>query len=79
MLTKETQAGTETIMETHPYDAGRDEMREQMLAFIYERYCYFKKWHGRDSIVCEALKGIILDVRESQAIEQEKTQTHDIE
>jgi hypothetical protein len=58
-------------METHPYNTGRDEMREQMLAFIYERYCYNRTYFGKDSQVALELKRLILDIREDQAKEME--------
>ena len=59
-------------MEYNPYEQGRDEMREQMLAFIYERYCYNRFFHGKESQVAMELKRLILDIREDQAHEQEK-------
>ena len=59
-------------METHPYNTGRDEMREQVLAFIYDRYCYNRTFFGKDSHVALELKRLILDIREDQAHEQEK-------
>jgi hypothetical protein len=69
----ETKAATETAMENiHPYEAGKNDMREELLALAYDRYCFLKKWHGKDSVVCDALRGFILDVRESQALEIEK-------
>jgi hypothetical protein len=68
-----TKAATETAME-HPYDAGKNDMREELLALAYDRYCFLKKWHGKDSVVCEAFRGFILDVREAQALELEKSQ-----
>ncbi len=71
----ETKASKPNIdMETHPYNAGRDEMREQLLAFVYERYCYNRTFFGKDSQVALELKRLILDIREDQAHEQEKKQ-----
>jgi hypothetical protein len=58
----------------HPYEAGKNDMREELLALAYDKYCFLKKWHGKDSVVCDALKGFILDVREAQALEIEKAQ-----
>ena len=58
-------------MDTHPYQTGRDEMREQLLAFIYDRYCYNRTFHGKESQVALELKRLILDIREDQAHEQE--------
>ena len=59
-------------MTTSSYDAGKDDMREQLLAFIYDRYIYNRTFHGKDSQVALELKRIILDIREDQAHEQEK-------
>ena len=59
-------------METHPYTTGRDEMREQLLAFIYDRYCYYRTFFGKESETALELKRIILDIREDQAKEIEK-------
>jgi hypothetical protein len=72
MLDITTQAIKPNLdMETHPYNAGRDEMREQLLAFIYERYCYNRTYFGKDSQVALELKRLILDIREDQAKEME--------
>jgi hypothetical protein len=66
-------------MESHPYNAGRDDMREQLLAFIYDRYVYNRTFHGKDSQVALELKRLILDIREDQGLEQEKeNQTENI-
>jgi len=59
-------------METHPYTTGKDEMREQLLAYIYTRYCYYRTFWGKESETALELKRIILDIREDQALEQEK-------
>lgn len=59
-------------METNPYEAGKNDMREQMLAFIYERYIYNRTFFGKDSQVALELKRLILDIREDQANEQDK-------
>lgn len=59
-------------METHPYQAGRDECREQLVALIYDRYIYNRTFHGKESQVAMELKRLILDIREDQAHEQEK-------
>jgi hypothetical protein len=58
-------------MGTHPYQAGRDECREQLLAFIYDRYIYNRTFFGKESQVALELKRIILDIREDQAKEME--------
>jgi hypothetical protein len=59
-------------MEYNPYEAGKNDMREQMLAFIYERYIYNRTFFGKDSQVALELKRLILDIREDQAHEQDK-------
>ena len=59
-------------METNPYKAGQDDMREQLLAFIYDRYCYNRTFFGKDSQVALELKRLILDIREDQAVQEEK-------
>jgi hypothetical protein len=45
-------------------------MREQLLALIFDRYCYNKTFHGKESQVALELKRLILDIREDQAHEQ---------
>jgi len=59
-------------MDTNPYNAGRDDMREEMLAFIYHRYCHYRTFFGKESETALELKRIILDVRDNQVAEQEK-------
>jgi hypothetical protein len=58
-------------MTNSSYDAGKDDMREQLLAFIYDRYIYNRTFHGKDSQVALELKRLILDIREDQAHQQE--------
>jgi hypothetical protein len=65
-------------METHPYNAGRNDMREQLLALIFDRYCYNKTFFGKDSHVALELKRLILDVREDQAHEQEAAREEEV-
>ena len=72
MLDTDTEAAKPNHMETHPYTTGRDEMREQLLAFIYDRYCYYRTFFGKESETALELKRIILDIREDQAKEIEK-------
>jgi len=43
-----------------------------LLAFIYERYCYYRTFFGKESQTALELKRIILDIREDQAKEEEK-------
>ena len=68
----ETKAAIGDLMETHPYKAGQDDMREQIIAFIYTRYVYNKTFFGKDSQAAQEIRRIIEDLREDQAIEQEK-------
>jgi len=72
MLDTDTEASKPNQMDTHPYKAGKDDMREQLLAFIYERYCYYRTFFGKESQTALELKRIILDIREDQAKEEEK-------
>lgn len=67
-------ANSKHMENIHPYEAGKNDMREELLALAYDKYCFLKKWHGKDSVVCDAFKGFILDVREAQALEIEKAQ-----
>jgi hypothetical protein len=59
-------------MDKNPYEEGRNDMREQLLSFIYERYIYNRTFFSKESQVALELKRIILDIREDQAHEQEK-------
>jgi len=58
-------------MNTSAQDAARDEIREQLVALIYDRYVYFRTFFGREDQTSLALKALILDIREDQAKEQE--------
>jgi hypothetical protein len=58
-------------MNTSAQDAARDEMREQLIALIYEKYVYFRTFFGKEDQTALALKGLILDIREDQAKEIE--------
>jgi hypothetical protein len=77
MLDKDIKTPKPNQMETHPYTTGKDEMREQVLAYIYERYCYYRTFFGKESETALELKRIILDIREDQALEQEKINSTD--
>ena len=68
----QTKAAIGDLMETHQYKAGQDDMREQIIAFIYTRYVYNRTFFGKDSQVAMEIRRIIEDLREDQAIEQEK-------
>jgi len=68
-----TKPATEIVMQNiNPYDAGKNDMREQIIAFIYTRYVYNKTFFGKDSQAAQEIRRIIEDLREDQAIEQEK-------
>jgi len=58
-------------MNTSAQDAARDEMREQLVALIYHKYVYFRTFFGKEDQTALTLKGLILDIREDQAKEQE--------
>jgi hypothetical protein len=60
------------VMETHPYETGRNDMREQIIAYIYTRYVYNKTFFGKDHHATGEIRRIIEDLREDQANEQEK-------
>jgi len=67
-----TKPATETTMENiNPYDAGKNDMREQLVSFIYERYCYNKTFFGKEHHATQEIRRIIEDIREDQAVEQE--------
>jgi len=46
-------------------------MREQLVALIYHKYVYFRTFFGKEDQTALTLKGLILDIREDQAKEQE--------
>jgi len=79
MLDNASEVSKPNQMDTHPYNAGREEMREQAIAFIYNRYIYYRTFFGKESQTALELKSIILDLREDQAKEQEKTTYTSIE
>jgi hypothetical protein len=58
-------------MNTSAQDAARDEMREQLIALIYEKYLYFRTYFGKEDQTALTLKNLILDIREDQAKEIE--------
>jgi hypothetical protein len=57
-------------MTTHPFDLGREEMREQIVALIYERYIHFRTFNGKESEQALILKNLIHSIRDDQANEQ---------
>jgi hypothetical protein len=56
-------------MTTHPFESGRQEMREQIVALIYERYLYFRTFHGKESELALTLKNLIHSIRDEEAKE----------
>jgi hypothetical protein len=56
-------------MQTPPFEAGKIEATEQIVALIYERYIYFRTFFGKDSDQALAFKNLIHSVRDMQAQE----------
>lgn len=56
------------------YDAGREEMREQIVALIYERYMHYRTFHGADSDQALMLKNLIHTIRDDHAKEIENVE-----
>ena len=56
-------------METNPFDAGKAEATEVILALIYDRYLYHRTFHGKDSELALAHKLLIQTIRDEQARE----------
>lgn len=44
-------------------------MREQIVALIYERYLYFRTFHGKESELALTLKNLIHSIRDEEAKE----------
>lgn len=56
------------------YLAGRHDMREQILAYIYEHhYLFLRKYQGKEADSTIMVKNMIHDIRADQAVEMEKT------
>ena len=59
-------------MTINPYDGGRNDMREELLAFIYERfYLYNRTFQGPESHCALEFKRLINEVRDMHASEIE--------
>ena len=56
-------------MQSNPFDSGRDEMREQIIALIYDRYIYCRTFFGQDAEASLILKNLIHSIRDDQAKE----------
>jgi hypothetical protein len=56
-------------MTSNPFESGREEMREQIVSLIYERYIYFRTFHGQESELALTLKNLIHSIRDDQAKE----------
>lgn len=65
-------ANSEHMENINPYEAGKNDMREQLISFIYDRYCYNKTFFGKEHHATQEIRRIIEDIREDQAVEQEK-------
>jgi hypothetical protein len=65
-------ANSKHMENINPYEAGKNDMREQIIAFIYERYLYNKTFFGKEHHATQEIRRIIEDIREDQAIELEK-------
>lgn len=60
----------------NPFDKGRLEATEQIVALIYERYLYHRTFHGKDSEIALAHKNLIHSIRDAQAIDMEEESWH---
>jgi hypothetical protein len=54
-------------METNPFDTGKHEATEQIVALIYDRYLYCRTFHGQESEMALLLKNLIHTIRDQQA------------
>jgi hypothetical protein len=54
-------------METNPFDTGKHEATEQIVALVYERYLYCRTFHGKESEMALLLKNLIHTIRDWQA------------
>ena len=45
------------------YQQGREDMREQIVAYIYQRYLYFRTFFGKESEQALMIKNLIHDIR----------------
>jgi uncharacterized membrane protein YgaE (UPF0421/DUF939 family) len=52
------------------YEQGRQDMREQLVAFLYTQYIHYRTFHGRESEQAMILKNIIQEIRHDQENEQ---------
>jgi hypothetical protein len=59
-------------MKSTSFEAGREEMREQLVALVYHNYCHQVTFHGKDSEQALILKNLIKDIRHDQAEEYEQ-------
>jgi len=56
-------------MTTNLFESGGEEMREQIVALIYERYIHFRTFNGRESEQALILKNLIHTIRDAEAKE----------
>jgi uncharacterized membrane protein YgaE (UPF0421/DUF939 family) len=48
------------------YEQGRQDMREQLVAFLYTQYIHYRTFHGGESEQAMILKNIIKEIRHDQ-------------
>lgn len=56
----------------NPFDQGKLEATEQIVALIYERYLYHRTFHGKESELALAHKNLIHTIRDGQAEDMEE-------
>lgn len=64
----ETSAKLNAKSDDASYEQGRNDMREELVAFIYEVYLFNKKWDTKGEIA-PVIKSIIKDIRYNEEIE----------
>ncbi len=55
----------------NPFDQGKLEATEQIVALIYDRYLFHRTFHGKDSELALAHKNLIHTIRDAQADDME--------
>jgi hypothetical protein len=56
----------------NPFDQGKLEATEQIVALIYDRYMYHRTFHGKESELALAHKLLIQTIRDAQATDMEE-------
>lgn len=67
-----SEQGDSTHITMNPFDQGKLEATEQIVALIYDRYMYHRTFHGKDSELALAHKLLIQTIRDAQAIDMEE-------